>query len=105
MITLSIYESILEERQFIDTISFFSAGFLPFFEYASSENQKAVVRLAKHFLYVNTTVSIKPAYIGIVTPLLPGLEDGTSNQDVVREVMNLFDNLAERDFLGLYEAV
>ena len=106
-IVLEIYKSLLQHHQtnqecFDEELALYSAGILPFFQNASPENKPAVLSIVEaYFVPVGKEISF--AFPGIVTSLLPGLEDG--NPDVENQTIQVFDKLAESDPSELYGAV
>jgi hypothetical protein len=106
--TLKIYSKILKYKKKNDEpvdedLALYSSGILPFFQYASPENKPVVLRIIEKF-YVPLGRQLSFALPGIVTALLPGLED-MSNPEVVSKIYDILDQLAQNDRRGLYSAI
>jgi hypothetical protein len=105
--TLQIYETIFRHKDengeaFDEDYGLYSAGIFPFFLYASPQNKPEVLSLLEKY-YLPKRQSISLSLPGIVTCLLPALED-VGNPDLVVRIFGIFDKVCEFDRRGMYSA-
>jgi Dopey, N-terminal len=92
-ITLKIYESILSKTLLsTEDFALFLTGMLGFFQYASGENRCYVISILSNY-YVDRISKMKLSLKGVVTAVLPGL-DQDSIPEVERRTTDFLDAIA-----------
>mmetsp|Transcript_25712 Transcript_25712/g.45106 ORF Transcript_25712/g.45106 Transcript_25712/m.45106 type:complete len:1285 (-) Transcript_25712:1832-5686(-) len=105
--TLQIYDTILKHKDengepFDEDYGMYSAGIFPYFLYASPQNKPEVLNLLEKY-YLPKREAISLALPGLVTCLLPALED-VGNPDLVVRIFSIFDKVCLFDRRGMFSA-
>lgn len=88
----------------MDDLAVYSGGILPYFQYASLENKENVLNLIS-FYFAEKGAKISFALPGIVTALLPGLDEEESSAEIQQRTIEIFDRFAVNDKIGLFGAM